>query len=468
MLKNYLKITLRNLLKYKTYSMINIFGLTLGLASSILIVLFVRDELSYDTFHDKADRIYRVVTEAQNAGGTLSQLATVAAPWGPMFERELPEVEDFVRFRTVRRCLLQNGDNSLYESGGLYTDPQVFEVFSFTFLAGDPATALAAPDAIVLTESLARQLYGELPALGQRVTLNGRTDFIVRGVLADVPHNAHFHFDFLLPFDVYARTRADWQTNWDLFNYHLYFMLAPAVDAVTVESKLAGLLAKHVSEEWAAELRPYLQSLTEIHLHSDLSGEFEPNGSIVHVYILSAIAILILLVACINFMNLATARASTRAKEVGMRKVIGAGRLHLLVQFLGEALLVSLFASLAALGLVELSLPFFNNLLAKELALNLTQQPDLVAILLAVTFSTGILAGSYPAFFLSQFLPVEILKQGGAVSTGAKLRRVLVIAQFAASAVLLIGAFTIFRQLQFLSTKHPGFNREQIIAIPYR
>jgi putative ABC transport system permease protein len=467
MFRNCFKVTLRNLLKYKTYSVINILGLTLGLFSSIVIVLFVRDELRYDTFHRNADRIYRVVTEAQNAGGTFSQLAKVAAPWGPMLERELPEVEAFVRFRSVRRTLLQNGDNTFLESGGLYADPQVFEIFSFEFFDGDPATALTRPDGIVLTESLARKLFGEQPALGEQVTLDGRQNFIVNAVLADVPKNSHFHFDFLLPYEVHARTHSEWQTNWGMFNYHVYVLLAPGADARAIENKIAGLLAKHVNAEWAGEFRPHLQSLTTIHLRSNLSGEFQANGNIAHVYILSTIAALVLLVACINFMNLATARASTRAKEVGIRKVIGAGRRHLIVQFIGEAWLISFIALLAGLGLVELSLPFFNEMLNKDLALDLLREPDLLGILVAVVFFTGIVAGSYPAFFLSQFLPAKILKGEDVVSArGVKLRRTLVVAQFAASAILLVSAFTIYRQLQFVTERNPGFNREQVIAIP--
>jgi putative ABC transport system permease protein len=467
MLKNYLKIALRNLLKYKTYSAINILGLALGLCSSILILLFVRDELNYDTFHEKANRIYRVVTEAENAGDTRTRSARVAAPWGPMLKQELPEVESFVRFRTARRSLLQHGDNTFYESGGLYADPQVFEIFSFNFIEGDPATALAAPNAMVLTKSLAHKLFGATSALGQRVTLNGGADFVVQAVLADVPTNSHFHFDFLLPFEVHARTQPDLQQALGAFNYYLYLALTPSAQAPAIENKLAGLLARNMGEEWVAQLRPYLQSLTAIHLHSDLRGEFEPNGSIAQVYILSAIAVLILLVACINFMNLATARASTRAKEIGMRKVVGAGRFHLAAQFLGEALLVSLMALPVAIGLVELTLPLFNNLLNKELSLNFLQQPDLVAILLAVTLASGLIAGSYPAFFLSQILPAKILKGKSSVSSqGTRLRRVLVVVQFAASIILLAGAITIYRQRDFISNKNLGFNREQVIAIP--
>ncbi|MGH7596799.1 MAG: ABC transporter permease [bacterium] len=467
MLKNYLKIALRNLLKYKTYSAINISGLALGLCSSILILLFVRDELNYDTFHEKVGRIYRVVTEAENAGGTRTRSARVGAPWGPMLKQELPEVESFVRFRTARRSLLQHGDNTFYESGGLYADPQVFEVFSFNFIEGDPATALAAPNAIVLTKSLVHKLFGENSALGQRVTLNGSADFVVQGVLADVPTNAHFHFDFLLPFEVHARTQPDLEQAWGTFNYYLYLALTPGVEAPAIENKLAGLLARHMGAEWAAQIRPYFQPLTAIHLHSDLRGEFEPNGSIAQVYILSAIAVLILLVACINFMNLATARASTRAKEIGMRKVVGAGRVHLAAQFLGEALLVSLMALPVAIGLVELTLPLFNNLLNKKLALNLVQQPDLIMILLAITLVSGLIAGSYPAFFLSQILPAKILKgRSSASSQGTRLRRVLVVAQFAASIILLAGSLTIYRQRDFISNKNLGFNREQVIAIP--
>lgn len=467
MIRMFFKVTTRNLLKHKTYSLINILGLTLGLFSSILILLFVRDELSYDTFHENADRIYRVVTEAQNAGGTISELANVAAPWGPMLQQELPEVEESVRFRRARRSLLQVNNKTFYESGGLYTDPEALDIFSFKFLLGNPQTALAAPDAVVLTESMARKLFGELPAIGQSLTMDSRLDLSVLGVVTDVPHNSHFSFDFLLPYEAHARTHSDWQTDWGMFNYYVYLLLAPGSNPAELERKMPKLFAKHVNDRFASEIRPYLQSITSIHLHSDLSGEFESNGSIAHVYILSAIAILVLLVACVNFINLATARAGTRAREVGMRKVVGAGRYHLIWHFMSEALFVGLIALLIGIGLIELSLPLFNSLFNKELALDLISQPDLIILILGITIVTALLAGGYPAFVLSQFQPVKILKSKTAgSSTRSKLRRALVIAQFAVSSILLVGAMTIYRQLQFMTGKDPGFKKEQIIAIP--
>lgn len=469
MFANYLKIALRNLRKYKMFSWINILGLTLGLFSTILIVLFVREELSYDRFHENADRLYRVVTNSKNAGDSISRLSTVGAPWGPMLASELPEVDNFVRFRKVRRCLLQQGENTFYEDGGKYADPQIFELFTFSFLAGDKTTALASPDGIVLTATLAEKLFGKTPAFGKTVSINNRREYIVRAVIADVPGNSHLRFDFLLPYEIHARTHAGWQENWGMFNYHTYLLLNDNADAAAVAQKIPALLSKHISEEWAADLQPYLQAVPDIHLHSDLSSEMDPAGmgSINDVYILAAIAILILIVASINFMNLATARASTRAKEIGIRKVVGARRVSLIAQFIGEALLISLIALVAALGLVELSLPFFNQMLDKQLALNLFTQPGLLFILLAITLLTGIFAGSYPALFLSQIRPAKILKGGSKLSSrGSKLRKTLVITQFAASAVLLAGALTIYQQLQFINSKDPGFNREQVIAIP--
>ncbi len=468
MLKNYLKIALRNLRKHRGYTVINVAGLGVGLASCVLILLFVQDERSYDRFHANADRIVRVALDDIDANGNVSRFARVGAPWGPALVQDFPEVEKSVRFRYVGSVLFRQDDVQVYEANGLYTDPAVFDVFTLPFIHGNPETALAEPDGLVLTETMAEKYFGDDDPLGKTLTIED-TDVTITGVVEDVPANSHFSFDFLRPFAVHAAARPDWMDNWGRYNYHVYLLLRDAAAAEALQDKLPAFLPRHVDEVTAATTKVVLQPLTRIHLHSRRSREFEANGSMATVYILSAIALFILLIACINFMNLATARSASRAKEVGLRKVVGAHRHQLIGQFLGEAILVSFLALVAGLALVELFLPAFNTLTGKTLSTYYAQDAGLVLALLTLGLVVGGLSGSYPAFFLSAFRPASVLK--GDLPTGthaARLRKILVIAQFTISIVLLIGVGVVFEQLGFIQNKNLGFNKEQVVMIPMR
>ncbi len=461
MFKNYLKIAFRNLLKYKTISLINFFGLAMGMACSILILLFVRDELSFDTYHENKDRIVRAVNwNEQDGNGS----ARTGAPWGPTLKEEYPEVEDFVRFRFFGRTLIVNGETRAYESGGLYADSSIFNIFSFELLQGDPSTALTQPNSVVITESLAEKYFGEDDPVGQNLLFDNSDQFKVTGVVRDVPRNSHFSFNYLASFVSYDF----WDlTEWRVNNFHLYLLLKEGVDPKAFEAKLPAFLDRHIAAEQRAEMEttPVLQKLTKIHLHSNLFREFRPNGDIKYVYLFLIVAGFILLIACINFMNLATARAAKRAREVGMRKVIGAERAQLVRQFMGESLLLCLFSLFLAITLVELLLPYFNTLTGKTLSVNYFSDPLIITSFVGVAVLTGLISGSYPAIFLSSFRPIATLKSASPAGGSGRLRKILVVAQFTVSIALIASTGVIYQQMQFIQNKKLGFNKDQVLVI---
>ncbi|MFQ5630304.1 MAG: ABC transporter permease [bacterium] len=463
MLKNYLKIAFRNMLKHRAYTAMNIFGLAIGLTCCVLITVYIQDELSYDRYHANAERIYRVVfiEDEGNAG-----IARVGAPWGPAMKAIYPEVEDFVRFRFAGTTLVRSGEKAFYETEGLYADPSIFAVFTHNFLWGDRETALASPDAIVVSRSFARKYFGEENPVGQRLNLDNDAEVVVSAVLSDVPENSHFRFDFLLPFSRHAAQRPDWMEQWYRNNYHLYLLLEKGADPAALEAKIPALLAEHFRPDQLAESRAVLQPLTAIHLHSHLFREFEANSDVKYIYIFAVLAALVLIVACVNFINLATARAAGRAKEVGMRKVAGASRRQLIRQLLGETVLLSFVAMALALAFAEIALPFFNTLSGKSLTIPLFEHPANLLFALLFSGAVGVLAGAYPAFALASQRPRLILaKQGRGGQRGSLLRKTLVIVQFVASIALMIATGIIYQQLTYMRSANPGFNKEQVLAL---
>jgi len=468
MLKNYLKIALRNLLRYKGYSLINITGLAVGIACCLLILLYVQDELSYDRYHQKADQIYRLVTEVQTQSETNYQ-ANSSATMGSALRAEFPEVLDVVRFMPAE-MLVRYGNNQFQEENVFYADSSVFTVFSFALIEGDPRTALKEPFSIVLTKKSAQKYFGEGNPIGQILIIDNQSAFKVTGVLAEVPRQSHFVFDMLVSFSTGAELfphRLDWFS----FAYYTYLLLPKRFDTATLEAKLPAFLDRQIG----TRLRQYgmnyvlsLQPLRQIYLRSNRLAEIGPVSNVARLYIFSAVAIIVLLIACINFMNLVTARSSKRAKEVGLRKVIGAQRTQLAGQFLGESILLSFVALFFALGLCEALLPAFNTLSGKEMSLNLMQNWSYALLLLGLTFFVGILAGGYPALILSGFQSAVVLK-GSFRSTrrGIALRRCLVVFQFAISVVLIIATAMVYSQLDFLRKQNLGFNKEQMLVIDF-
>ncbi len=483
MLKNYLTIALRNLRKQGFYSFINIAGLAVGVAACLVIVLFILDELSYDKYNVKADRIYRVNNEIK-FGGNHYRMTYSSAPIAHALQQDYPEIEAAVRFRSYGSYLVKTNEASenIKEQHVMWTDSTFFKIFSVNVLEGDANTALKEPASIAISKKTANKYFPNGNALGQSMILDNKYNAKVTAVFEDIPSASHFHFDILIALvgDWPAAVEAQ-STVFLSNNFPTYLLFKEGTDAKAFEAKLPGFLAKYVGPQIAQLLGPdftmdkfkesgnkyeaTLTPLTDIHLHSDLTGEFEPNGSITYVYLLSTIAIFILAIACINFMNLSTARSSNRAKEVGVRKVMGSLRSHLVRQFLTESSLITLFSFVLALGLAYLFLPVFNSLSLKQLHLPVTSGLFYLLLLGAALF-VGLLAGVYPSFFLSAFKPVNVLK--GNVALGMKsgfIRSALVVFQFVISIFLIIGAFTVNRQLNYIQNKKLGFEKDQVIII---
>ncbi len=474
MLKNYFKIAVRNLLRHRAYSFINLAGLALGMTCAFLILLYVQDELRYDRFHEKADRIYRIAWINEHP-----QTRT-PHPMAQAMVKDLPEVENAVSLSplwgpglTRRIFSIRYGDKRFDETNVLSVDTTFFKIFSFPFLQGDPRTALQEPFAVIISERIAQKYFGEEEALGKVLRIDNDLDLKVTGVARNVPSQSHFHFDFLVSYTLLKPRETGSYYKWEDFGHYNYILLKPGADPQALSAKIATWIGPYLGwpEDWLAALRAgrvhfELQPLTDIHLRSQLAWELEPNSDVAYVYLFTAIAVFILLIAGINFMNLATARSTTRAKEVGVRKVLGAARLQLLGQFLGEALLLSVAALLLAVAAVELLLPAFNALSGRALAVNYFEQPRLIVAMLATTLLVGIFSGSYPAFFLSAYQPLKVLKgEIKAGSRSARFRRTLVVAQFALSIALIAGTAIVSSQLRFLRAQKLGFDKGQVVVL---
>ncbi len=475
MLKSYLKIALRILRRYKAYSFINIAGLAVGMAGCLLILAYVRNELSYDRYHKNAGRIYRVVEEL-NIFGKKSHMAITPAPFGPAMETEFKEVIKAVRFvrasSSGNKILIRCGNENYYERDWFFVDDSVFEVFSFPLVQGDPKTALKDPNAVVITEDIAKKYFGADDPLGKILTVQdryGQSDFKITGVLRNIRKNSHFRFDFLASFITFENQFKNWLQNWFNHMYYTYLLLEKGTDPGELETKFPEMLLKHAGKMAQLALKPHLQPLTSIHLHSHLESEIEANSDIVYVYVFSAIAIFILIIACINFMNLATARSAYRAREVGLRKVVGARRSQLVKQFLGESVLFSLIALPLAVVMMELLLTPFGALMGKKLDFNYGDNWLIILALIGITLFVGFVSGIYPALFLSGFQPIKILK--GTLSSGSKnanLRQGLIVFQFAISIALIISVGVIRNQVNYIRTKNLGFDKEHVVVLPLR
>lgn len=478
MLRNYIKVAFRTIRKNPAYSLINIFGLALGMGVSMLILLYVQYEMSYDTYHEKSDRIVRVSRAWFNEDGETSlHLGHVAPPFGPLLEEDFESVREAVRFFQLSP-LVTYENNSFVEDRFFFADPEVFELFSWQMLKGDPASALTYPDGIVLTESTARKYFGEEDPMGKNLVFEYSGVEVtcqVRGVMEDVPDNSHFKFDFLASMDPlvgFYGGEEQMMRNFGSNNFATYLLLPEGYDQSRLQDQLAAFLDRNMSpgtegepasENTALRLWP----LTDIHLYSHLDSEIEANGNIEYVYLFTAIALFILLIACINFMNLSTARSSKRAVEVGLRKVIGADRKAIVRQFYGESVLLALLALVGAVLMVELGLPFFNRFLSTNLELNLLRNGWHLAGIAGIVVFVGLVAGSYPALFLSGFQPVEVLKGTFHSKEGhARFRSALVVTQFAISIALIICLTVVYSQLDFMRNKDLGFDRQNIAVLP--
>ncbi len=460
MYKSYFRIGWRNLLKSKTYSIINIFGLAVGIASCFLIALYVSDELSYDRYHEKADRIQRIVTE----NSTKTWVKTPPA-LAPSLAASYPHlVAEAVRLWPLfSPAKVRHDDVVFIESGGVFADANVFSVFSWPMISGNPKKALTAQNSIVLTESMARKYFGTDDPIGGHLKFWG-TDLTVTGIIKDVPPNSHLQFDFLISFPTLHKVMGDdLDENWGLPAFYTYVLQQKGISHHEIKSAVHHLFKTNRVD---ATILPVVQSLTSIHLHSQLEGEFRPGGNISYLYVLGTAAAFILLLACINFTNLTTAHATTRAREVGMRKVLGAMKRQLVEQFFGEALLTSLAALVIAVALIGLAIPAFNQLAGKTLTLQDLGDAKLVLGFLVVMLLIGFCAGAYPALFLSRFKPVNSLKGSGNLRTSNQLiRKGLIVFQFMISTVFLIGMSAVLLQLNYLQSKDLGFDREHVLVL---
>jgi putative ABC transport system permease protein len=472
LLWNYFKIAIRKFRKQKAYSFINIAGLAIGLAACLLILLWVKDELSYDKFHEKADRIY-LLALSDEIGGASSDLAVTPFAAAPAFAAEIPEIETCVRLFEDSPMAVVEGDK--FELKDVYfTDPEFFNVFSHSFLEGNGQTALTSPGSLVLTEETALKLFGRTDVTGRTINFNNEYDLKVTAVVENVPANSHFQWNGLVSLSTVA-DRPDirpYMEDWFRIGGWVYVLLKEHASASAVEAKMEEVKLKSIGEQLrqsGSKMDFWLQPITDIHLNSRLEGNIGPSGDIRYVYAFSLIAIFILVIACINFMNLATARSAGRGKEVGLRKVMGARRGNLISQFLGESILLSVIASAIALVIVSLTLPAFNRLAGKAISPASLLGGGSVLALAGLILLAGILGGSYPALFMSAFRPASVLK--GNVGRGAKrasFRSVLVVFQFSISIVLMAGTWIVLGQTRYMKTQNLGFDKHRILVVNMR
>jgi putative ABC transport system permease protein len=459
MIYNYIKIAWRNLSRNKMYAAITIGGITIGLAAFWLIALYVADEFSYDRYHAKAGRIFRVAQHTRWEGGNISQAST-SAPFAGALKKEYPEIEEATRIVIEGDGIITYNNKSLEVGDIFFADSNIFNVFTWPFLYGDPKTALQTPEAIVMTESLATKIFGDAgQALNKTIYFESNFPNLVTGVIKDIPENSHFRFSAL-------RSMPGFTGGWQNFNVFTYLLLKEGTDHKKLERKLPQFAAKTIMAIMRVnEYRMELQPLTSIHLESNLQVEVSPNSSISRVYIFMAIAALVLIIAMINYMNLATARASIRIREVGVRKVIGSGRRHLVGMFITEAIVMTFLAAVAAFFIVSLLLPFFNTVSGKNLTVWRFGTVTTLVALSGFVLLTGILSGSYPALFLSRFKTIPALKgQLGNLATSILFRKSLVVFQFVVTVVMIAGSFIIYRQLQYTRQKDLGFNKDQVLT----
>jgi len=466
---NYVKIAWRNIKRYKGYSFINIFGLAIGLACCILILLWVQDELNYDRFHTNADDLYRIVTEFHKTE-PVTHYWPVCAPLAPALREEYPEIVKATRFSRLRRGqLVKYKDKNFLEPQICLTDPDFFTMFTFPFLEGDPQTALSNPNSIVLVESVSAKYFGNENPIGKILNINNEYDLTVTGVMKEIPENSSIQFDFLIPFIRIEDFEKAWAVldNWSLSGFATYVQLEKNASAEALENKIAYYLKNHVPE---SEDMIYLQSFKDIHLYSShIQFGIEGQGDITYVFIFSLVALFVLVIASINFMNLATARSTNRAKEVGLRKVVGAKRAQLIRQFFCESVGMAFLSLILAVVLVELFLPVFANLSGKTLVLDFSSNIHIILAIIVMTLITGFLSGTYPALFLSSLRPVEVLK--GTLKTegrGFLFRRVLVVSQFSLSILLIICTIVVSHQIGYMQNKKLGFDRDHVVYLPIR
>ncbi len=477
MFKSFITVALRNIARQKAYALINVLGLSIGIACSILITLFVIHESSFDIFHEKADRIVRVWVNGQLAESKISSAYT-AVPTGPAFLDEIPEVINYCRIETWENILIRQGERVFLEDNFYWADSGFFEIFSFPLISGDPSTVLTEPHSMVISEKMAKKYFGNEDPMGKVLeAFNDSVDYTITGVMEDIPDNSHIFCDFVVDFRSIWRAN---QTEWTSNNVFTYLLLDEETKPEIMHEIFDPIVRKYVGpeikhyvgitlEEWEAGGNYYIleaQPLSDIHFNTDIEHSMRPSSDKKYVYIFSLIALFIIVIACINFMNLSTARSAGRAREVGLRKVVGSSKKQLIFQFLAESLIMVVIALLLALLIVELSLPAFQNQTRVTLSINYLSEWYIIPALLGFALMVGLLAGSYPAFFLASFRPVAVI--AGKLEAGtrsSRLRSILVVFQFGISIFIILGTLVISRQLNYLVSKELGFYKDQLVVL---
>ncbi len=471
---NYLKIAFRNLMRRKFYSALNIIGLSIGITCSFLIFLFIQSELSYDKHYENADNIYRLGVE-YNIGGKIDRYCNIPRPIGPNLKAIYPEILEYTRLcgvnglRTHKAAIEFEGNKFICDKI-FAADSTFFKVFKNEFISGNPENALIQPNSIVLTESFAKRIFGIQEPYGKTIIIDNEYEMNVIAVIKDIPGRTHMEYEAIVPWN--AAYREGEENVWYGWHVYTYVMLPDNYDITEFEAKFPTFYEEYMKETFEranGTCSIILQPLKSIHLNSDLTWEAYQNGNISNIYIFSIIAIFLLVIACINYMNLATATSVHRGREVGMRKVFGSNRSSLIWQFITESIIIALLATIVAVMLAELVLPLFNNLLSNNVEINFIKNPGYIFSLLGLAIFIGFFAGTYPAFYLSAFIPIEVIKgKQKKGSKGASLRKILIVVQFSISIALIIGTLIVLQQIDFAKNKDLGFNKDNIMVISVR
>jgi putative ABC transport system permease protein len=462
MLTNYLKVTFRNIRRHKSYSFINIVGLAIGITACVLLLLWVQDEWSYDRFHTNASELYRVILDP--VGASVTHEAVSPPVLAEMMKKNFPEVVNTARISTSGSLLFKHGDKAFYEGQGIFADATFFEMFSFLFIQGDPATVFSDLHSIVITEDLASKYFWNENPMGKTLTISNKSGCKVTGVIKNIPDNSHLRFNYVRSFELLEEFGVD-INSWGNVSFFTYVQLQKNSSSRDVDEKLKSLIEK---EDPGHNLY-YLQPLNQIHLRSKFNFDPAVTGNIMYIYIFTAAAIFILFIACINFMNLTTARSGIRAKEVGMRKAVGAFRSDIIKQFFGESILLSFTALLISLIMLQLFLPIFNGLAGKELTLSRSGGMQIFLLLICIALFTGLLSGSYPALFLSSFQTVNVIKNlSRSGNKGYIFRKILVVVQFSLTIIILIGTIVVHKQLDHVRNQNLGYDTDYMVCLPLR
>lgn len=470
MFKNYIKVAFRNLKKHKVFSFINILGLSVGLTCCILIGLYINEEMSFDKFHKEADNIYRFTRVFKSPDGSTSlHLSSLAPPFSPFLREEFPnEIEKIGRYVTFSGTV-EYEDKLFQEANFGFADPEVVEILTFESIEGDLKKALSEPGSVVISETMANKYFGSEDPLGKTIKYGGQADLMVKAIYKDLPDNSSVQLEMMGDFSIveaFYGGKANMMGNWGSNSFKTIFTLKENGRITEIERNLEQFIVKHLGENGPSWTALQTQKFTDVHLHSNLSDEQGLNSDITYIYIFMSIAGLILAIACINYMNLATARSASRAKEVGMRKVFGAAKGNLINQFLIESIVLVLFAVVIAVAATFFILPFFRQFTGLVLSFDLIENWNIIVIVLSFALAIGVLAGSYPAFYLSSFAPLRVLK--GKLTNGAKsggLRKVLVVVQFTISVILIVSTMVVFQQLNYIQNKSLGYDKDQMMIL---